>query len=165
MNFVKINSASIDKLGRRVLKFLRLGKSDVQTALEAMPFGVDAVPTKDMVAVYAPTSEAGKTIIIGYLNKKQLAKIGEHRTYSTDESGTVVFSIYQKNDGTCEIGGSTDNMCRYAPLNTAMNTLANSINAELAKIATSITGVGGAYLPSTITIDVSGVKINEIKTL
>ena len=165
MNFVKINSASIDNLGRRVLKFLRLGNSDVQTALEAMPFGVDAVPTKDLVAIYAPTSEKGKTVIIGYLNKKQLARIGEHRTYSTDENGTVVFSIYQKNDGTCEIGGNSDNMCRYAPLNAAMSNLANAINQQLTLIATGITTAGGTYTPTPITIDVSGVKVEQIKTL
>ena len=67
LNVVKIISSEIEKK-RRFLKFLRFGKSDIQTAYEAMPPGVDAVPYKDMAAIYGKTASNGKTVIIGYIN-------------------------------------------------------------------------------------------------
>ena len=60
MNLVKVISSEIDNTKRRIVKFLRYGKSDVQTSFEAMPFGIDSSPTKDMIAIYAPTGENGK---------------------------------------------------------------------------------------------------------
>ena len=52
MNFVKITSTSIDELSRRIIKFLRLGRSDVQDSIQVAPFGFDSCPVKDMIAVY-----------------------------------------------------------------------------------------------------------------
>lgn len=165
MNLVKVISASLDVLNRRIVKILRFGLSDVQTTYEAMPFGLDSCALKDMVAVYSETGEKGKTVIIGYLNKNQIATKGEFRTYSLKSDGSVSFYIHQKDDETCEIGGNADNLVRYSPLNTEMLGLASSINAELVKIAAGLSGVGGVYTPLTISIDVSAAKIDEIKTL
>ena len=61
LNVVKIISSSIEG-GRRFLKFLRLGRSDVQTAYEAMPSGVDSVPIEGMKAIFAKTASNGKTM-------------------------------------------------------------------------------------------------------
>lgn len=174
MNLVKINSSDFDSVKRRILKFLRLGKSDVQTSMEAGPYGMDSNPVKDMIAVYAPTGEKGKTVIIGYLNKNQLAEVGEMRTYSTDSNGALKFYIWQKNDGTCEIGGDDDNMVRYSKLEEAFNELKTDFN-NLVTVYNSHTHTGVTAGPGSTgttpaagqssSADITPAKIDEIKTL
>lgn len=165
LNLVKILSASTDDLQRRVVKFLRYGKSDIQTAVEAAPFGTDANPIKDMVAIYAPTGEKGKQVIIGYLNKNQLSEPGEHRIFSTDANGEEKFYIWLRNNGNCEIGGDQYNAVRYQPLDEGLQNLVTSLQLELGKIQTSITSLGGTYTPGTLQLNIEDSKIDKIKTL
>lgn len=176
MFFVKVDSTSFDDIKRRFVKFLRLGKYDVQNSVEAAPYGTDSNPIKNMVAVYGKTSQDGKTVIVGYLNKNQLADVGEHRTYSTDDEGELKFYIWQKNDGTCEIGGDDDNMVRYSKLEDAFNELKQDFNNHVQKwntFAAAYTPGGPLALgtPPTAqtsqssTADISPAKIDEIKTL
>lgn len=165
MNFVTIISTTLDSLNRRLIKFRRLGKKDIQECLQAAPYGVDANPIAEVIAIYSPTLQNGKPVILTYLNKNQIAEPGEHRIFSTDSNGDVVMALHLKNDGTVEFGGDADNMIRFIPLNTALNSQASSINVELVKIAAAINAiVPGSYTPSTISIDISGSKIDEIKT-
>lgn len=154
INLVKVLDSSIDLLNRRLVKVLRLGKSDVQTPFAVSPFGVDSNPIKDMIAVYSDTGEKGKTVIIGYINKNQLADKGELRLFSTDEAGILKKYIWLKNDDTIEIGGDTDNMVRYSALATAFNIMLTDLNAARAALS----------LPPS-TADISTAKIDEIKTL
>ncbi len=165
MSLVKVISTELDKAKKRIVKVLRFGKDDVQTSIEASPFGFDSNPVKDLIAVYSTTSEKGKTVIVGYLNKDLLAAVGESRMYSTNKSGELQTFIHLKNDGTIELAGSSDNAVRFTPLSSEMQSLAAAINVELALIATGIGAAGGAYTPGTISIDISGAKIDEIKTL
>lgn len=169
---VKTISTSLDDLKRRIIKVCRYGKSDIQTSVEVSPYGVDSNPIKDMVAVYAPTKEKGKTVILGYFNKNKLAEVGEYRNFSTDEEGNVVFYTHLKNDGTMEIGGDSDFMVRYSALETGFNQLKSDFN-------TFITSQYNLHIhptpagPSSPTVlvgtpstaDISGAKIQEIKTL
>jgi hypothetical protein len=166
MNVVKVISTAIDSYQRRVVKFLRMGKYDVQTAVEASPYGIDSNPIKDMEAIYAQTDGRGDQVIIGYINKNKVANAGELRIYSTDLSGVEKFYVYLKNNGTLEMGGVADNAVRYSPLNTAIQQQKTDINTELGKIASAINAiVPGSYTPALISINISGSKINEIKTL
>lgn len=164
INIVKIFSTGFDKAKRRVVKFLRMGKRDVQTSVESGPFGVDSNPPANLRAIYADTGTKGDTVIIGYINLNQLAEVGENRLFSTDSDGNLIFEARMRNDGTFEIGGSVDNLVRFAKLDAEMQVLAGSINAELAKISIAIAGVGGAYAPGTITINIGAAKIDELKT-
>lgn len=164
LNFVKVDSFSIDSLSKRIVKFLRLGKKDVQTSYEVSPYGIDAAPVKDMIAIYAPTGEQGKTVLLGYVNRKQLATAGELHLYSTDSNGTEKFRIKLRGNGTVEVGGDAHNAVRYTPLNTELSNFKTQIQAELAKIQTGITMGGGSYTPGTLTLDISNAKIDEIKT-
>ena len=177
MNFVKIIETSIDSIGRRLPKFLRLGKSDIQECFEVSSFGDDSNPIKDMVAVYAQTSEIGKNVIIGYINKNQISAPGEKRIYSTDESGNVVFYFHLKNDGTAEMNGTADNLVRFSALESGFNEMKSDLNDMISKwnsfvavyVPGSPTVVG---LPPTLagqnvlasTADISGCKIDEVKT-
>lgn len=164
INFVKTISSRI-KDARRLIKVLRYGLSDIQEINVVAPFGTDAAPVQGWIAIYAKTEEKGKNVILGFINENQIAKAGEHRIFSTDSEGNVVFSIHLKNDGTADIGGSDDNMVRFSSLNSGLSNQDGQINTELAKIAVAITGLGGTYTPGTINTNISAAKIDEIKTL
>jgi hypothetical protein len=128
---VKIISTATDALRRRVPKFLRFGKGDVQTALEVAPSGIDGNPEKDMIAVYAPTSENGKTVIIGYINANQKAEAGELRLFCT-ASGTEKFYVWLKKNGTLELGGATNYAVKFNELKSEFDKLKTDHN-ELAQ--------------------------------
>ncbi|MFN0254517.1 hypothetical protein [Pedobacter ureilyticus] len=136
-----------------------------KTADESAPFGDDSSPLSNMIAVYADTGEIGEPVIIGYLNEMQLAKPGEKRLYSLKSDGSLSFYAWLHNDGTMELGGKVDNLVRYIPLSTGLAKHNTELSAELAKISLAIGSLGGSYTPGAVTMDVSGSKINEIKTL
>lgn len=128
INVVKILSSSINQ-GKRVLKFLRYGRQDVQTSVEVMPFGVDSNPVKDMVAIYSETAQNGKTVIIGYINKNQVAEIGGFRTYSTDADGNVTGYTYLRSNGDLELLGNTNFAVKYNELKVGFDTLRSDLNS------------------------------------
>lgn len=165
MNLVNLDSFSFDIAKRRILKFLRFGRGDVQTAREAGPFGIDSGPRKGMIAVYSPTAEKGKTVILGYINLNQLAAVGETRIFSTDENGELKTQIWLKNTGVIEIGGETDWMVRYSALETAFNELQQKWNDFASAYVPGSPSVTGA--PATLaqsTADISSAKIDNIRT-
>jgi len=166
VNFVTTISTSKDTLLRRVIKFLRYGKSDVQTSFQFAPAGIDSSPIKEMIALYGETDEKGKTAVMGYINKQQLAEDGEVRIYSQNASGDLQTYVWVKKDGTMEFGGVAHNLVRYTPLNTGLQAEVNKINTELGKIAVVLNSiVPGSYTVVPVTVDISASKINELKTL
>lgn len=156
----KISSSVIEK-GYRILKVLEFGP---KTADECAPFGDDSNPLKGMSAVFAETSVEGEPVIIGYLNENQLAAAGEKRIYSLKEDGSVSSFIWLNNDGKIQLNGNTDNAVRYAKLEEAINLMDTSINAELTKIVTAISTLGGSYTMEPIQTDISAAKIDDLKT-
>jgi hypothetical protein len=179
---------------KRLIKFFGLGKDDVQEIIQISPFGIDSVPIKDMVAVYSETSVKGESVLVGYINKSLVAQSGDFRTYSVNSSGEVQFYIWQKNNGTAEIGGNVDNMVRYSPLKDGFDQLRGDLNefketfnlhmiefnafvAVYNGHTHNVTATGaptgpvvGPADPSTqsetpSTANISGSKIDEIKTL
>jgi hypothetical protein len=165
MNLIKVFSTEKNKIGQRLVKILRFGKSDVQTPFQASPFGIDSNPVKDMIAVYSETTERGKNVIVGYLNKDMLAEAGETRFFSTDSEGVLKSYAWLKNDGTIEFCGNDHNLIRYSPLNQALQQQVVAINSEITKIAVAISALGGTYIPDTVEIDISESRINELKTI
>nr|WP_299067207.1 hypothetical protein [uncultured Allomuricauda sp.] len=146
---------------KRILKVEQFG---AKTAVEVAPFGEDSSPLKNMTAIYSKTAESGEPIILGYINKNQVSKSGEKRLYSLNSDGSISFYIHLKNDGTLEMGGDSDNLIKYTPLDTALKNQDNLINIELGKIAIAITTLGGMYTPDTINTDISQSKLDNIKT-
>jgi hypothetical protein len=176
MQLVKVISTEVGKATERIVKALRFGSKDTQTMDQVAPFGVDANPIKDMVAVYAPTSEKGETVVIGYINKNQVAGPGEHRLFSVDANGEVKFFIWLKSDGTLQIGGDTKNLVRYQELESAFNSLKQSHNELVNAFNTHMHATAGTGPPSIPTpgsgipaqpadADITPAKIEEIKTL
>lgn len=164
----KVISAEIDSAKRRIVKLLRLGKSDTQTCIEASPYGIDSNPIKDKIAVYAATGEKGKTVLIGYLNTNQKAETGQTRLFSTDKDGNETFYVWLKNNesgiGNLELGGTDDNAVRFQKLDDAVQDFKNLLQIELAKIQVGIAAGGGSYSPGTLTINLAPAKIEEITT-
>jgi hypothetical protein len=141
------------------IKVLRFGFSDVQTANNVAPWGVDSKPVKETLAVHVKTSQNSKGVIIGYVNNSDKTNEGETRIYATNNAGVEVFSILLKNNGTVEFGGNTDNFVRYSELNSALQTFVTNLNS---KLTTGFAAVPFSWVPETLNISAS--KISEIKT-
>lgn len=154
-----------------------MGTDDVQEKNEVSPFGVDSNPIKDMIAIYAPTSEIGSEVIIGYINKNQIADIGEMRIFSTDADGVEKISIHLRNTGQAEIGGTGDNLVRFNKLNDSFEQLKSDFNnlvtlynshIHITTATVSATPVPGVISPTLSTgtpsaADMSLSKINELE--
>jgi hypothetical protein len=179
VQFTKVISTAINDL-LRYIKVQRFGLEDIQEPNESAPFGDDANPIKGMTAIYAATSQRGESVIIGYINKNRLADTGEKRIFSTDSDGELSTYIWLKNDGTMEIGGSTKNLVRFQELETGFNQLRMDLNT----LVTTFNSHTHLYIPPLVpapitpiptapalpigvasTANISGAKINEIKTL
>lgn len=168
MNFLATFISAAVENGYRIIKVLRLGKNDAQTANEAAPHGIDSNPVKDMVAVFSETLDQGQPVIVGYINENRLAQPGELRTYSTDPEGKEKFYTWLKSDGTYEIGGDQDNMVRYSKLEEGYNQLKDDFNNLVQIFNAHVHPANGSPTgtpaqPSIATI--AGAKIDEVKTL
>jgi len=161
MKIIQVNGFEIKKVFRYIKT---LFSNDSHTSAQIAPFGDDSCPVKGMKGVEALTDDLGQNVVLGYFNRKIQASEGEKRFYSLKPNGDESFYIWMKNDGTCEVGGSTDNLIRYSELNTELQAFKNKINLELGKIQSGITGVGGVYVKVDTSIDISKSKIDELKT-
>lgn len=173
----KIISAAI-AAGKRELKLDLYGAGDTRTAAECAPYGFDSNPVKDMLAIYGETDSNGKRVIVGYINKNQVAGVGESRMYSTNSSGAVQIALFLRSDGTMEVGGSANHMAQYEGLETAFNDLKGTVNdlistfnAHTHPAALAVTGASAAGTTSvTATLetpssaDITGAKLDNIKT-
>lgn len=174
MNSSTVDSTFTDKLKRLVVKVLRFGGKDIQTAEQAAPYGIDSNPIKGMTAIYVEGDRKGNKKIIGYLNTNVIAQPGEVRMYSTDDNGAEQTYMYLLKDGTIEIGGDDDNMVRYSKLEQAFNQLQadhdNLVTLFNAHVHAGVTpGSGSTGTTATpgqpSTADIVPAKIVSIKTL
>ncbi len=162
IRLAKHNESIIEK-GYRILKTFGRSKRDVSTSYQVSSWGDDSCPLPNSDVAHAQTA-TDDTVVLGVINKNPIAKAGEKRIFATDGAGDVVVAIYLKNDGTIEIAGNTDNVVKFSPLDTAMQGLIFDINEELVKIQAGITGVGGTYTPTPLSLDLSEAKNDTIKT-
>lgn len=162
INYSIFKSSEV-KDGERIIKVDEFG---LKTADESAPFGIDSQPLKNMIAIYANTSNDSDKVILGYINKHQLSKIkeGENRIFSLKEDGSLSTEIYLKNDGKIELNGKEDNAVRYLALNNALQEQNAALNQELTKIVASISALGGSYAYAQISLDISLSKIEDLQT-
>lgn len=158
ITYSKVKESIINSF--RSIKVLQFG---AKTADVVAPFGDDSAPLKDMTAIYAETTNVGESIVIGYINKNQIALPGEKRIFSLDASGNLSTYIHLQTDGTMHLGGDTDNVVRYSPLSSGLDVKDALINTELTKIAVAISALGGSYAPSAINTDITLAKVDEVK--
>ena len=168
----KIISAAL-AAGKRELKLDLYGAGDTRTAAECAPYGFDSNPVKGMLAIYGETDSNGKRVIVGYINKNQVAGVGESRMYATNSSGAVQIALFLRSDGTMEVGGSANHMTQYEGLETAFNDLKTKVNDLITKYNTHThtgvqTGAGTSAVTAAIetpsTADITGAKLDNIKT-
>ena len=159
LTFSKLKSSSIEQ-GKRILKVLQFG---AKTAKECGPFGFDSSAPENWTAIYSDTSNKDESIIIGYINKNQVAAIGESRLYALGSSGEVVGYVYARASGVLELNGSEFSGVRFQNLVQAINAQNSLINAELTKIAVAIGALGGAYAPGTISTNMTSSESPTIK--
>lgn len=169
ISFSVVKDILIEK-AQRILKVQQYG---AKTADQVSSFGDDSAPLKDMIAIYAGTSEVGDNIILGYINKNQIAKPGEKRIFSLKEDGSISFEIYLKKDGSCVIGpGAADNAVRYSKLEQAFNQLKGEFNALVAlynaHVHVTPAGVPSPATPpvppaQSSTANIAPAKIDEVK--
>lgn len=168
MNIVKVISTKLQE-SKRFVKFLKMGKDDVQECNVAQPFGVDSSPVKDMTAIYAETGEIGNPVIIGYINTNQAAEVGGHRIFSTDSDGVEQIAIYLRANGIAEIGGDADFLARFNELKDGFdtlrsdhNTLVTIFNAHLHPVVGANTGFP-TVTGSQSTASIDSAKIDSLK--
>lgn len=117
-----------------------------------------------------PDSDAGE--------KKLRLKFADGASFEYDEAGHAmkmmmedggkfeytggVFKI-SSNGHTTEIEGNSHNLVKHTPLDTALQNFKTALQVELGLIATGISAGGGSYTPGTLTIDISGAKVDEVK--
>lgn len=88
------------------------GGGDNKTLQVFSPAGDDAAPLNDDFVVSTQVIGSNKQIAIGFLDPDNIgvAKQGEKRIYSRDNTNSVVAAVYLKNDGSIELtrnaGGS-----------------------------------------------------------
>lgn len=155
----KLKSSSIEK-GKRILKVFQFG---AKTAKECGPFGFDGCAPENWTAIYSDTSNKDESVIIGYINKNQLAEAGGSRIYALGSSGEVVGYVYARASGVLELNGSEFSGVRFQNLVQAINAQNSLINSELAKVAASIALLGGSYTPGTISTNLASSESPTVK--
>lgn len=154
--------SSIIENGKRIIKSKGIGGS-VMTTKEVGPFGFDAQPPEGWTAIYADTTNADESVIIGYINKNQLAGIGESRMYSVDAQGEVMATILCDASGRISLNGNQYSSVRYEPLETGLNANDNLINAELQKISIALGTLGASYIVAPVSTNITTAKSETIK--
>lgn len=163
--------------GYKKVKTLIEGKADTRKPFEAAPFGYDGKPPAGYKAIIADTGEDGKTVVIGYINTKQLESLnnGEVRLYSLDSDGNVSAHQTFTNDGKIQMLGTGDFLVNFSGLQAAFNQL----QADHDALAAAWDAFAAAYTPggpstqglppsaSTVgssSADIDPAKIEEIET-
>jgi hypothetical protein len=155
----KVKDTFVEK-SKLIIKVLQFG---AKTAKQVNPFGIDANPLDNYTAIYSDTSNAGESLIIGYINKNYITEKGEIRLYSLNDEGEVQAYAYCRKNGVLELNGSEFSAVRFENLQTAIQNQNSLINAELVKIASSISDIDGVYVPGTISTNLTSSKSPAIK--
>jgi len=158
-----------------IFKNLRYIKSvfgfDAHLSAQIAPFGDDSCPLNSTKGVKSKTDDNATHVILGYFNRNPLAQEGEKRLYSKRPAGEDSFVVWLKNDGTLEMGGTSDFMVRFSELKKGFDKLVEAHNGLVDKYNLHTHPVSGANtlittgieIPSTANIN--ACKIEQIKTL
>ena len=141
--------------GMRMVKVDQFGSKE---PYECSPYGFDSNPVKDMTAIYADTSENGEPIIIGYVNENQLADVGEIRLYNSNKG-----YVWLRKDDTIELNGDSRTIVAFIDLKTELENTIVKVNAELVKIQTAITALGGVYAQVNVEVNIDSSEVKDVK--
>lgn len=82
---------------------------------------------------------------------------GENFQYSVDDSGAVQSVLKLLKSGIIEVNGNADFAVRFDALDTALQSLVTAVNSALAG------KLDGGGTPGSLTLDISGAKVDEVK--
>lgn len=159
ITLAKVKDSFIENF-KLIIKVLQFGP---KTAKQISPFGIDSNPLENYTAVYSETSNAGESVILGYIHKNYITEKGEIRMFSLNELGQVQAYSYARKNGILELNGDQFTAVRFENLQSAINEKDSLINAELAKISISISALGGSYVLSNISTNLTDSQSETIK--
>jgi hypothetical protein len=171
IQLVKIISTTIDSANRRLVKFFRFGKDDVQEVLSASCVGDDSPPIENLRGIYVQTSQVGTPVLVGYINDNQLAQPGEKRIFATDQNGNVMLHFYMNSDSTIELGGTGNYAVKYNQLKTEFNELNDKFNDLVSSYNSHQHVETGAITNTTLstatpsTANIDNAKNSKIQTI
>lgn len=141
---------------------IEIYKDFTQDTYDLSPPGIDAPPLPgDQGVSISIDGSSGKHFHIGIYPDPE-AEPGEIRFYSRDEDGNKKAFLHLKKDGKHYFNGGSGSAVKFSELDTGLQSQASLINAELVKIATAITGIGGSYVPGTVSVDISSSEVDEV---
>ena len=80
-----------------------------------------------------------------------------------DENGNLKAFVWCKNNGEIHLNGNTYTAVKFEELKTAINNSDTLLNAELTKIQTAISALGGTYVKSNVTTNIDSSKSDKVK--
>jgi len=160
ITLAKVRETFVEK-GKLIIKSLTL--KGASTAKQVTPFGIDSNPLGNWTAIYADTTNAGEAVILGYINKDYITEQGEIRIYSIGDDQAVKAYAYARKDGVLELNGSAYSAVRFQNMKTAIDTSDGLINAELAKISIAIGLLGGSYIATNISTNLTSSESATVK--
>lgn len=152
----KVNQVLSGRIGQRIVKILRFGRSDVLTPTQVAPHGIDSHPVKNMTAIQAETATLGETIVVGYINTDLIAEAGEIHLFSTNSDGAEQFRIKLTNNGEAHIGGDADFAVRFNELETGFNQFRGDFNDFISTFNSHVHNLSG--------VDTNGVAVSGATT-
>lgn len=160
ITLAKVRDSFVEK-GKLIIKALTL--KGAATAKQVTPFGIDSNPLGNWTAIYADTTNAGEAVILGYINKNYITEQGEIRIYSLGEDQAVKAYVYAKKDGNLELNGAEFSAVRFQNLKLATDQADSLINTELSKISAAISALGGSYIISNVSTDLTDTESLTVK--
>ena len=158
-----ITIARVKEATESFIKILRFGNSDVQTAKQVSPWGVDSKPVAGKVAVHAKTTNAGDSVILGYIVESTLTDEGETRIYCTDTAGVEKNYIFLRKDGKIELGGNADNLAAFADLKSGFDQLRLDVNTLIGKYNLHTHGIAPNEKQATLsTATIDSAKVVDL---
>jgi len=149
--------------GKRGFKLKGVGGSAV-TAKEAMPWGYDGNPIKNTPALMAYTTNVSERAVIGYSNMFQEATEGEVRIYSVDPvKKSVGGYVWCHTNGNTEINGNQYSVVRFQQLSTQLANMISQLNTQLTAIQAGTTPIGGTYVVTPVTLNISQAESPTVK--
>lgn len=152
--FFKTISTSIARNGKRIIKGLVFGKSDLREIPQIAPFGIDSNPTNDKRGLFVSTTTIGKYYSVGIINTNCKSEPGETRIFSTDATGTFKYNLWLRSDGTMLQGDST-NPAAYTNFAVKYNELKSEndkLKSTVDSLVTKWNSFCSSYVPGSPTV-------------
>ena len=160
--------SSVIESTKRIVKIYAFGKSDVRTATQYTPAGIDSSPIEGMKAIYAKTSRSTEPVVVGYLNISEVED-GEIQIFSFNSDGKKAYVKCNLNDEV-EINGNDDYATAFNDMKDAFDELKGDLNTFITTkynlhthAFTGGTTAVTTSLGSSSSADMSSAKVETVR--